>query len=109
MPSPSTNPNKKPPLHETLTPSQSAMVAVAAADLAKRRDIDVSSVVVLTVEEVTWPDRSLGCPMKGMQYLQVVTPGIRIVLEADGVSAEYHAGPNRPPFFCADPQTPIAD
>ena len=38
----------------------------------------------------SWPDSSLGCPKPNMNYLQVITPGYRIVLEAQGRSYEYH-------------------
>jgi hypothetical protein len=88
-------------------------VDVAAADLVSRFELaDVSStnpIVVTVVEEVTWPDASLGCPMKDMQYAQVLTPGTRIVLEHGGRSYAYHAGVGSDPFYCARPGSPLAD
>jgi hypothetical protein len=87
------------------------MVDIAVADLVERFDLDdsVSSISVVTVEEVTWRDASIGCPAKDMQYAQVLTPGTRIVLEHEGRSFSYHAGGGREPFYCATPQTPVAD
>ena len=41
-------------------------------------------------EKIEWNDSSLGCPKPGMNYLQVVTPGYRITLEAQGRRYEYH-------------------
>lgn len=64
--------------------------ALAVADLASRLGIPESAITVRTVESVEWPDASLGCPRPGMMYAQVITPGYRIVLEADGKRYEYH-------------------
>jgi hypothetical protein len=44
------------------------------------------------VRAVEWRDGSLGCAQAGMMYPQVITPGYRIVLSADGVKYEYHTG-----------------
>ena len=37
-----------------------------------------------------WSDASLGCPQPGMAYAQVITPGFRIALEAQGQLYQYH-------------------
>lgn len=89
----------------TSTPDR--LGASAAADLAERLGIDPEAVAVVSIDEVTWPDSSLGCPQKGMMYTQVLTPGIRIVLEANGLQYRYHAGNSRDPFYCAAPQEPV--
>ncbi len=39
---------------------------------------------------VEWNDTSLGCPMPGMAYAQVITPGFRLVFEYQGQQSEYH-------------------
>ena len=62
------------------------------ADLAGQLGIAAEAITVRSVEAVEWPDASLGCPKPGMMYAQVITPGYRIVLEANGQSYEYHAG-----------------
>jgi hypothetical protein len=69
--------------------------ALAVADLAQLLGIAPSAITVVSVEEVTWPDASLGCPKPGMMYAQVLTPGSRIVLEVDGKTYEYHTGRGR--------------
>jgi len=81
----------------------------AIADLAGRRGADPSAIATVSVDEVTWRDASLGCPRKGMQYAQVLTDGIRIVLEAGGKRYEYHAGPGRAPFYCPRPEPPVGE
>jgi len=62
------------------------------ADLAGQPGIAAEAITVCSVEAVEWSDVSLGCPEPGMLYAQVITPGYRIVLEANGQSYEYHAG-----------------
>jgi hypothetical protein len=65
------------------------LVQLAKEDLARRLDLSVSEVSLISVEAVDWPDTSLGCPQPGMAYAQVVTPGYLIVLEAEGQRYAY--------------------
>jgi len=44
----------------------------------------VAAVKVVSVETREFSDSSLDCPQPGMSYLQVITPGHRVLLEADG-------------------------
>ena len=75
----------------------------AKADLAERLGVPVDDVTVVSSEEVTWPDSSLGCPQPGMMYAQVLTEGSRILLSAGGRTYEYHSGGQRAPFLCETP------
>ncbi len=76
-------------------------------DLARRLGVDPSEVTVVSVEEVTWRDGSLGCPRPGMMYPQVLTDGSRVVLQAQGGRRyEYHAGGRRSAFLCENPEPP---
>ncbi|GAA1532366.1 hypothetical protein [Kribbella lupini] len=75
----------------------------AKADLAERLGVPVDDVTVVSSEEVTWPDSSLGCPQPGMMYAQVLTDGSRILLSAGGRTYEYHSGGHRAPFLCETP------
>ncbi|MEV6282958.1 hypothetical protein [Kribbella sp. NPDC051770] len=72
----------------------------AKTDLAERLGVFVDEITLVSAEEVTWPDSSLGCPEPGMMYAQVLTSGSRIVLTAGGRTYEYHAGGQRAPFLC---------
>jgi len=76
------------------------LVDVAVADLATRAGVPADAITVVRVEAVTWPDRSLGCPMPGMRYEQVPIDGALIVLAVDSVEYDYHSGGSRPPFLC---------
>jgi hypothetical protein len=70
---------------------------VAAADLApivaaiaKELGVSPDAVHVVSAEQKTWPDRSLGCPKPGQMYAQVLTPGYLVVVEVNGTSSEFH-------------------
>jgi len=91
------------------TASDAADEEAAIADLAERQGADPADIEVVSVENVTWPDASVGCPEEGMQYAQMLTDGVRIVLELDGQRYEYHAGGDREVFFCPDPQPPVGE
>ena len=88
-----------------------ALVAQVSQDLAKRLQIDVSEVTLISSEAVEWSDSSLGCPEPGMMYMMVITPGYRLVLEANKQLFEYHTGRNDHFVFCADivPGAPLPD
>lgn len=100
-----------PPVEENVSELVShpdANVAIAMTDLVDRAGADASAINVVSVEEVTWSDGSLGCPLPGMRYTQALVNGTRIVLEVDGVAHEYHSGAGREPFYCANPSDPVS-
>jgi hypothetical protein len=80
--------------------------ADAVADLSKRLGAEQGQIGVVSVEEVTWRDGSMGCPRPGMMYPQVLTNGTRVVLEHDGKRYEYHSGGQRSAFLCENPEPP---
>lgn len=67
------------------------VVDLARAALAQELGITRDAVTLVSVEATDWNDSSLGCPKEGQAYLQVITPGYRIVLEAKGNRYEYHS------------------
>jgi hypothetical protein len=79
----------------------------AIEDLAQRQGVDASAITVVSTDEVTWRDGSMGCPQPGMNYTQSLVPGTRVVLELDGARYEYHAGGARTIFLCENPQAPV--
>lgn len=62
----------------------------AVSYLADELDISPQAIDLLEVEAVEWSDASLGCPKEGQMYAQVVTPGYRMLLEAEGETYELH-------------------
>lgn len=69
---------------------QADMVRRATTDAATRAGVSAADVVVVRVTEREWSDGSLGCPAPGQMYIQVITPGYLIELEAAGRRFEYH-------------------
>jgi hypothetical protein len=52
-------------------------------------------------EVVTWPDNSIGCPLRDRQYFDDPVEGTRVHLVARGELYRYHTGGDRTqPFLC---------
>ena len=81
------------PADDTQPPDAASrpLVDRARQALAQELGIGVDEVTMRGVEAVEWRNSGLGCPKPGMNYLQVITPGYRISLEAQGKSYEYHS------------------
>lgn len=71
---------------ENSTPAQDAAVST----LAKNLGLDAGEIEVISTEAVEWPDACLGVTQEGISCAQVVTPGYKIVLDANGKQVEYH-------------------
>lgn len=80
----------KPPIGDW-GPAQPLVEAVVA-NLAGRLNLPPEQIRVVQVTERMWPDSSIGCPQPGQMYLQVITPGYQIILEAGGRQYDYHTG-----------------
>lgn len=64
-------------------------VEQAIADLASRLNIQAAAITVVRVENVDFPDPSLGLPDPDKAYAQVITPGQRLILAYNGKTYEY--------------------
>lgn len=73
------------------------LIEMIKTDLANRQAVSVEEILLLETIAVEWSDSSLDCPQPGMDYVQVITPGYRIVLQVNGQSYEYHT--NRDAYF----------
>jgi hypothetical protein len=71
--------------------SLQSLVDLARVNLAQRLGVAPEDVTVQSVEEVEFPDASLGIPEPDQMYAQVLTPGYTIKLSVNGQSYEYHA------------------
>jgi hypothetical protein len=67
------------------------VVNAARADALRRSGLPPAQLRVVTLESVTWPDGSLGCPQPGMQYTQALVAGYRIGLQVGAEVWDYHA------------------
>ncbi len=85
----------QPPLDVGEVATQPAENNIAAEDaavsaLAKNLALDASEIQVISSEPVEWPDACLGITQEGVACAQVVTPGYKVILEANGKQVEYH-------------------
>lgn len=71
---------------ENMTAAQNAAISTLAQNLG----LDPSQVEVVSTEAVDWPDACLGVSQEGIVCAQVISPGYKIVLEANGKQVEYH-------------------
>ena len=73
------------------TPQEAATeMAPIVAAIAKELGVSPDAVQIVSAEQQTWPDRSLGCPKPGQMYAQVLTPGYLVVVEVNGTRSEFH-------------------
>lgn len=68
----------------------SMIEVVLIRQLAGNLGLDEDSISVVSSEAVEFPDSCLGVAMQDVMCAQMVTPGLIVVLEADGVQYEYH-------------------
>ena len=67
-----------------------SMLSGVIEDAASRQSVGLAAVTVLSGQPVDWSDGSLGCPEPGKLYTQVLTPGYLVMVDAGGVTLEYH-------------------
>jgi hypothetical protein len=85
---------------ENSTSALNTMVDQAKADAAERTGKSAKEITVVSAERVTWSDGSMGCPMPGRMYPQMLTSGYRIVLRVGEQEMDYHAGNAGKPVLC---------
>jgi hypothetical protein len=78
------------PAEVTPPPEAEQFVQLAIEDLAGQLGVEPEEIRLISVEAMEWSDASLGCPQPDMMYAQVITPGYKVVLEAQGERYEYH-------------------
>lgn len=83
-----------------VSPDQQTLIEKAKEDLAKQLFIPVDEISLVEVIDVEWSDSSLDCPQSGMDYLQVITPGYRILLDVNGKVHEYHTNQDNYVVYC---------
>jgi len=94
------------PLPETPSPAPlvgevpADLLAKIVADAAQRSGVNAASIVVQRGEAVEWNDSSLGCAKPGMAYMQMITPGYRVVLQAGQNGYDYRANTRGYFFVC---------
>jgi len=74
-----------------MSSDQQAMVDRARRDLARRLGTSPTEITENSVDQTDFPDASLGAPLEDEMSAQVITPGWRIRLVANGQTYEYRA------------------
>ena len=90
-------------------------------DLAERTGAEEGDIKIIQTEARVWNDGSLGCPMPGEVYIQILVSGYRVVFQVEGVEYDYRMAdsghfklceggdmlPNNPPDPSGDEQNPL--
>jgi hypothetical protein len=79
------------------------LIDAMKADLANRLGVDPSTIRLVSGRSVTWSDSSLGCPEPEQMYLQVLTDGYQVILEAGGAQYDYRADTRGNFKLCQNP------
>ncbi len=66
------------------------LAARALAKVAEETGLSKDELTVVSQSEEMWRDSSLGCPQPGQMYMQVITPGMRFVIEGGGQRYNVH-------------------
>ena len=74
----------------------------ARRDLAGRLGIAENGIDVELAEQADFPDAALGAPIEDEMSAQVITPGWRIRLQANGKTYEYRASARQLRLFNFD-------
>ena len=67
-----------------------AAVNVARQQLASELGCPPEAITLISADATEWNDSALGCPKPDMMYLQVITPGYRVILEYNGQQYVLH-------------------
>ena len=70
---------------------QDSATSAAISDLARRLGVKESEIKKLSVEDVDFPDMSLGAAAGGEMAAQMISSGWKIKLGANGQNYEYRA------------------
>jgi len=90
------------PTQLPMDPTMESMIELSKFDLSEHLAIPVEEITLISAKAVDWSDSSLGCPQPGMMYAQVITPGYKISLLANGISYEYHTDTGKNIILCAE-------
>ena len=69
---------------DTLAPAANTPASKAIHLVAEQTGAAPEQVKLISEEAVDFSDSSLGCPKPGMAYMQVITPGFKVMLEYEG-------------------------
>ncbi len=77
-----------------------SLTSMAKTDLAHKLGVDKTNITVKKINEVTWPDTSLGCPQGKTQYMKKEIRGYVIHLDVSGKDYTYHTDKEQTVVAC---------
>jgi hypothetical protein len=84
-----------------------SVIDAAKADAAERAGVDVADVTLVSADAIDWPSGALGCPRMGFLYIDVITPGFRVVVRAGDRDYDYRAARDGAIRWCENPPPTI--
>jgi len=69
-------------------------------DLRKNKNLKPSDVKLVSIESREWPNGALGCPEPGAMYIQMITSGYVIILEADNTQYQFNTDTRQSVKLC---------
>jgi len=87
-------PDKSKPGSPDSGADQSRAVQAAIVKLSDELKLDIGNIEIVSAEETTWSDSCLGLGGPAELCLQALTPGYRVVLQAEGQQYELHTDLN---------------
>jgi hypothetical protein len=88
---PTEGPEVLPTATSEATPSpREAAVQLVTEAYAKELGVAPDEVTLVSAESVEWPNSAMGCPEPGGNYLQMITPGFKVVVAHAEARATYH-------------------
>ena len=82
--------------------NQQQTIDRARRDLAQRLGTTETEIALESAEQADFPDAALGAPIEDEMSAQVITPGWRIRLKANGKTYEYRANAQHLRLFNLD-------
>ena len=89
-----------------LSPTQEEAVNTARTELASVVGVAAAEIELNQVNPMVWPNSSLGCPEKGMMYLDVITSGFRVEFDVGSKIYQVHTA-ERTAIVCLKATRPI--
>jgi len=100
--SPQSAPRHEAAMNETTGEVPQPILALFRDDLARRALVKPETITVASATAQDWPDGAMGCPKPGEMYMQMIVPGYRVVLQANGEKYAYHSDQRGRFIVCAN-------
>lgn len=70
--------------------TQNKAVDIVRNQLASQLNVEASTLELVSVETIEWPDACLGIPQEGETCSQVITPGFQVTFSSAGQNFTFH-------------------